>query len=72
LRFKGLGDFGIKGITDQSGFLNDLTAKSEQYQKIIKQLKSNKVLRQALNDSTSKQSVINALNAFIQELEQSK
>lgn len=72
LRFTNVGDFGIKGITNQSGFLKDLTAKKEQYQKIIKQLKSNKVLRQALTDSSSKQNVINALNAMIKELELSK
>ena len=51
---------------------DDLNAKKDQYQKIIKQLKSNKVLRQALNDSESKQHVINALNAMIKELSQSK
>jgi len=72
LRFTNVGDFGIKGITNQSAFLNDLTAKKEQYQKVIKQLKSNKVLRQALADAGSKQHVINALNAMIRELEQSK
>lgn len=72
LRFTNLGDFGIKGITAQSGFLNDLTWKKEQYQKVIKQLKSNKLLRQALNDPASRQNVINALNALIKELDQSK
>lgn len=72
LRFTNIGDFGIKGITAQSSFLNDLTAKKEQYQKIIKQLKTNKVLRQALTDPGSKEHVINALNAMIKELEQSK
>lgn len=72
LRFTTVGDFGVKGITNQSNFLNDLNAKKDQYQKIIKQLKSNKVLRQALNDSESKQHVVNALNAMIKELSQSK
>lgn len=72
LHFKNLGDFGIKGITGQSSFLNDLTAKKEQYQKIIKQLKTNKVLRQALSEEGSKQNVIDALNAMIMELEQPK
>ncbi|MEO8109121.1 MAG: hypothetical protein ABI594_03770 [Ginsengibacter sp.] len=72
LHFTGIGNFGVKGITNQSSFLNDLTLKKEQYQKIIKQLKGNKVLRQALSEEGSKQNVINALNAMIRELEQAK
>ncbi|SMD44116.1 Type VI secretion system, VipA, VC_A0107 or Hcp2 [Aquiflexum balticum DSM 16537] len=72
MRFRGLGDFGIKGITPQSTLLNDLTLKREQFQKINKQLKTNKLLKQALSDSTTKESLILALNALIQELETSK
>src|SRR5262245_26234311 len=51
LRFGNLGDFGVKGITAQSGFLSDLMMKKEQYQKIIKQLKTNKLLKQVLQDA---------------------
>lgn len=72
LRFTNIGDFGVKGITAQSDFLHDLTSKKEQYQKIIKQLKTNKVLRQALTDPESKQHVISALNAMIKELDEAK
>jgi hypothetical protein len=69
LNFLGLGDFGVKGITAQSDFLLELTMKREQYQKIIKQLKSNKQLKQAINDAETKQSLINSLQALIKELE---
>ncbi|MEO6670272.1 MAG: hypothetical protein ABIN36_12395 [Ferruginibacter sp.] len=72
LQFSSVADFGINGITNQSSFLKDITTKKEQYQKIIKQLKSNKVLRQALTDPGSKQNVIDALTAMISELEQKK
>jgi hypothetical protein len=72
LHFETLGDFGIKGITAQSSFLEELTLKKEQYQKIIKQLKTNKLLKQALSDGDSKQGVINALHALIKELEEAK
>lgn len=72
LHFTNLGDFGIKGLTNQSSFLSDLTAKKEQYQKIIKQLKSNKTLRQALSDPSAREQVMNALNSMITELDQSK
>lgn len=72
VRFRGLGDFGIKGITPQSTLLNDLTLKREQFQKINKQLKTNKLLKQALSESSTKESLILALHALIQELEASK
>jgi hypothetical protein len=72
LGFKNLGDFGIKGITAQSEYLGDLTMKKEQYQKIIKQLKTNKLLKQALGNPESKQAFIDSLHALIKELETAK
>lgn len=70
--FKGLDDFGVKGITAQSSLLNELTLKKEQYQKIIRQLKSNKLLRQALADKKSKENLLAVLSALITELEETK
>jgi hypothetical protein len=72
LRFTNLADFGVKGITAQSSFLGDLTMKSEQYKKIIKQLKTNKLLKAALANADSKQGLIDSLNALIKELDQNK
>lgn len=72
LRFSNLGDFGIKGITAQSDFLGELTMKKEQFQKIIKQLKANKLLKQALSSPETKANLISSLHALIKELEQSK
>lgn len=72
LSFGNLGDFGIKGITAQSAFLGELTMKREQYQKIIRQLKTNKLLKKALTDKQDKNSIINALQALIKELEEAK
>lgn len=71
LSFKGLSDFGIKGITAQSEFLRELTNEKEQYQKIIKQLKSNKLLRKALENADSKAALISVIYALIKELEDS-
>ena len=71
LQFHQLGDFGIKGITGQSAFLTELHGKKDQYQKIIKQLKTNKLLRQTLGDPESKTALINALHALIRELDKS-
>ena len=71
LSFKGLADFGIKGITAQSGFLQDLTIEMEQYQKIIKQLKGNRLLRKALENASSKANLLQVMYALIRELEDS-
>lgn len=72
LHFKHLGDFGLKGITAQSNFLGDLNTKQDQYQKIIKQLKSNKLLKAALATPEGKQNLVGALQALLNELNQSK
>lgn len=72
LGFKNLGDFGMKGITGQSSFLGDLAMKKEQYQKIIKQLKTNKLLKQALSDPESKKALINAMHALVKELDSAR
>ncbi|KAB1067296.1 hypothetical protein F6U93_12860 [Tamlana haliotis] len=71
-KFENLGDFGKKGITENSDFLKGLEIESAQYQKIIKQLKTNKVLKQALQDETSKAGLIATLELLIEELSASK
>lgn len=70
LSFRGLSDFGIKGITAQSEFLKDLTIEKEQYQKIIKQLKSNKLLRKTLEKPETKADLLSVMYALIKELEE--
>lgn len=72
LKFKGLGDFGTKGITAQSTFLKNLNAQKEQYQKIIKQLKSNKLLRKALENPDTRQAVLQSIFAMMKELDEAK
>lgn len=72
LRFNGLEDFGVKGITAQSDYLTELNMKQIQYQKIVKQLKTNKMLKQALENKESKAHVLNILHTLIQELEEAR
>lgn len=72
LYFKNMGDFGVKGITSQSNHLGNLTMKREQYQKIIRQLKSNKSLKTVLSSSETKAAMVAALQALINELEASR
>lgn len=71
LRFNNLGDFGQKGITAQSPFLQELSNQQADYQKFIKQLKSNKVLQKILADPAAKETYLTALRAMVQELEES-
>jgi CRISPR/Cas system-associated protein Csx1 len=70
LNFTGLSDFGVKGITAQSEFLQNLTMQKEQLQKIIKQLKSNKMMRKALENPDTRQALLNSIYAMIKEVEQ--
>jgi len=72
LRFTNLGDFGIKGITEQSEFLKDNATQKEEYFKIIKQLKSNKILKAALADPDAKAALLDAIHGMITELKDSK
>jgi len=72
LKFKNLADFGVKGITNQSEFLQELTAKKEQNQKMIKQLKTNKLLKKAVEDEDYKAALLNSINALLKELESNK
>lgn len=68
IKFENLGDFGLKGITNKSKFLQELTAESDQYKKLIKQLKSNKILKTALSDGDAKGALISAIKGLINEL----
>jgi len=72
LNFSSVGDFGIKGITAQSSFLQGLETQNDEYQKIIKQLKSNKQLRNAISDVETKQALLGAIHALLKELEDAK
>ncbi len=68
LHFSNVGDFGVKGITRQSKFLGSLDAKQAQYQKIMKQLKTNKLLKSALASKDGRDNVVGALQSLLSEL----
>lgn len=69
LRFANVGDFGVKNMTEQSGFLSKLDQEKNFYGAMEKQLRSNKVLLRALGDPETKAALIAALAAARQELE---
>jgi hypothetical protein len=70
LKFNNLADFRKEGIIAQSNFLKETYAQQDTYQKIVKQLKTNKILKSALQNPESKAAYLNALQALIQEIDQ--
>lgn len=69
LHFNNLGDFRKEGIIEQSEFLSGLNEEQENYFKIIKQLKTNKILKSAMQNPETKQAYLSALKAMMQEIE---
>jgi hypothetical protein len=69
LRFQSLSHFGKQGIIAQSPFLQNLNAEVNDLQKIIKQLKSNKILKTLLENPEAKENYLASLKALVQELE---
>ncbi len=72
LHFNNVGDFGVNNITKQSPLLADLNFQQDQYQKIMKQMKTNKLMKNAMDNPETKAAFIDALNALIQELDNAK
>ena len=72
LSFSNLGDFGTKGITNQSNLLKELQLEKTEYAKLVKQLKSNKLMKSVIENPDSKQAFIDALQSLIQEIDDAK
>jgi hypothetical protein len=68
LHFDNLRDFEKEGLIKNSEFLKELGLKRESYMKIEKQLRTNKVLREAISDPESKIALIKSLQALLKEL----
>ncbi|OJU22521.1 MAG: hypothetical protein BGN92_01785 [Sphingobacteriales bacterium 41-5] len=68
-QFGGLGDFDVKNLTNNSDYLKNLSVENDAYLKIIKQLKSNKTLKNVIDSTENKAAFINALKALAAELE---
>lgn len=68
LNFKNVGDFGKNGIINQSEFLKDLDTEKEQYLKVVKQLKTNKILRLALANPEAKKALLDTIGGLLEEL----
>jgi hypothetical protein len=67
--FGGVGDFDIKNLTNKSDYLKNLSLENDAYLKIIKQLKSNKSLKNVIDNPETKNAFVNSLKALVSELE---
>ncbi|MFH1119793.1 MAG: hypothetical protein V1775_08205 [Bacteroidota bacterium] len=70
--FNELRDFEMDGLIKKSQFLKDLKNQKEDFLKIEKQLRANKVLREAVSDPESKADLIKSLQALLKELQNVK
>ncbi|MBO7627011.1 MAG: hypothetical protein Q4B61_03995 [Bacteroidales bacterium] len=69
--FSNTGDFQVKQMTEHSDFLKGLSLEQEFYEKLVKQLRTNKVLQKALENEESRQGMIEALTKLREELKES-
>lgn len=69
-RFQNLGDFTPKTLTQKSDYLKQLSIEQEQYNKILRQLKNNKILKKIVENEQTKEALIDVLREIAQELEQ--
>jgi hypothetical protein len=72
LSFQSLSHFGKQGIVNQSNYLQSLAAEVNDYQKLVKQLKSNKIFKAVLENQEAKEAYIMALKALVSELDESE
>ena len=70
-KFTNTGDFQVKQMTEHSDFLKGLSLEQEFYEKLVKQLRTNKVLQKALENEESRQGMIEALTKLREELKES-
>ena len=68
--FGGLGDFDAKNLTNQSNYLKSLSMENDAYLKIIKQLRSNKSLKNVIDNPTTKAAFVNSLKSLLAELDE--
>ena len=69
LHFASLGDFGKNGIINQSAFLKGIASETEDLGKLLRQLKSNKILKTALENPETKAAFLAAIQTMMDELD---
>lgn len=70
-KFSNTGDFQVKQMTEHSDFLKSLSLEQEFYEKLVKQLRTNKVLQKALESEEARQGMIDTLTKLREDLKES-
>ena len=68
-RFHHLADFTPKNLVQNSEYLKTLSIEQEQYNKILRQLKNNKLLRTLLQNEETKDALVEILKEVASELD---
>lgn len=71
IRYTTVADFTAKNLVKQSPFLQDLSVQQEQYQKILKQLRTNKLMNKVLENPEAKAAFLSLMNSLIEEIDDS-
>lgn len=69
--FSNVGDFSAKSMTERSPFLNNLNIRKEFYEKVVKQLRSNKVLQRVIANKDTKTAMLIILKELKKQVEES-
>lgn len=70
-QFSNVGDFSVKSMTQRSPFLNNLSIRKEFYEKVVKQLRSNKVLQRVIANNDTKAAMLIILKELKKQVEES-
>jgi hypothetical protein len=68
--FGSLSDFDLKNLINQSTFLTNTNLEHDAYLRIVKQLGTNKSLKNVIENAETKKAFINSLKALVSELEE--
>lgn len=68
--FRHVGDFDAKNLIQNSDFLQRLNVEKDQYNKVVRQLKSNKVLKKVLETPEMRAALIQLLKETAHDLDQ--
>ena len=68
-RFKTVADFLIKNMTKNSPFLDGLDNQKAFYNKMLKQLRSNKIMQRALQNADAREVFVEVLQLLLAEME---
>lgn len=69
ISYSNVGDFSASNLSKNSPFLFDLKIQQEQFQKILKQAKNNKVLGKVLENPEAKAAFLSLINSLVNEID---